>query len=138
MSEKSLFFKLSTLNAWCTEAGLSLEQYHVDAKSNEISTAIPELVKLPELSGSLVTIDAMGYQKKITTAIFKKNTDYLIALKGHQKKLYGELTQAFEQHWQDQPKDALGQAFSEQKGFSHGRVEHRRCWVINDVATDSQ
>ncbi|MCK5894752.1 MAG: transposase [Endozoicomonadaceae bacterium] len=46
------------VNGWCTEAGLSLGQYKVDAKSNEI-TAIPELVKLLELSDSLVTIDAM-------------------------------------------------------------------------------
>ena len=55
------------LNAWCTEAGLSLGQYKVDAKSSEI-TAIPELLKLLEISGCLVTIvvtiDAMGCQKK--------------------------------------------------------------------------
>ena len=118
------------------EAGLSLGQQKVDAKSNEI-TAIPELVKLLELSVSLVTIDAMGYQKKITTAIFKKNADYLSAVKGNQKKLYGELIRAFEQYWQDQPKDASGKAFSEQKGSSHGRVEHRRCWVINNITADS-
>ena len=63
------------VNAWCTEAGLSLGQYKVDAKSNEI-TAIPALLKLLELAGCLVTIDAMGCQKKIATTILKKDADY--------------------------------------------------------------
>jgi len=124
------------VNAWCTEAGLSLGQYKVEAKSNEI-TAIPELLKLLEVSGSLITIDAMGCQKKIATAILKKEADYLLAVKGNQKKLYGELVRAFEQHWQDHPKDAPGQAFAEQESKEHGRVEHRRCWVMNDITEDS-
>ena len=67
----------------------------VDAKSNEI-TAIPELLKLFELSGSLVTIDVMGCQKKIVAAILKKDADYLLAVKGNQKKLYGEVTRTFD------------------------------------------
>lgn len=124
------------VNAWCTEAGLSLGQYKVDAKSNEI-TAIPELLKLLELAGSLVTIDAMGCQKKIATAILKKEADYLLAVKGNQKKLYGELTRTFEQLWQDNPEDAPSSEFAEQEGKSHGRREHRRCWVINDIAEGS-
>ena len=82
------------VNAWCTDAGLSLGQYKVDNKSNEI-TAIPELLKLLEISGSLVTIDAMGCQKKIAEAILKKEADYLLAVKRIQKKLYGELTRLF-------------------------------------------
>lgn len=124
------------LNAWCTEAGLSLGQYKVDAKSNEI-TAIPELLKLLELSGCLVTIDAMGCQKKIATAILKKDADYLLAVKGNQKKLYGEITRTFDQYWQDNPTDSPDHYFSEQEGKAHGRVEHRRCWVINEIADDS-
>ncbi|WP_263080561.1 ISAs1 family transposase [Endozoicomonas sp. Mp262] len=124
------------LNAWCTEAGLSLGQYKVDEKSNEI-TAIPELLKLLELSGSLVTIDAMGCQKKIATAILKKEADYLLAVKGNQRKLYGEVTRLFDQYWQDNLEDAPDHYFAEQEGKEHGRMEHRRCWVINDVTEDS-
>ena len=124
------------VNAWCTEAGLSLGQYKVDARSNEI-TAIPELLKLLEISGSLVTIDAMGCQKKIAAAILKKDADYLLAVKGNQKKLYGELARTFDQYWQDNPEDAPCQEFAEQEGKSHGRIEHRRCWVINDIAEGS-
>ena len=124
------------LNAWCTEAGLSLGQYKVDAKSNEI-TAIPELLKLLEFSGCLVTIDAMGCQKKIATAIMKKEADYLLAVKGNQKKLYGEVTRNFDQYWQNNLEDAPDQYFAQQEGKEHGRVEHRRCWVSNDIAEDS-
>ena len=124
------------LNAWCTEAGLSLGQYKVDAKSNEI-TAIPELLKLLEISGCLVTIDAMGCQKKIATAIMKKEADYLLAVKGYQKKLYGEVTRTFDQYWQNNPVDAPDQYFAEQEDKDHGRVEHRRCWVSNDISEDS-
>lgn len=124
------------VNAWCTEAGLSLGQYKVDAKSNEI-TAIPELLKLLELSGSLVTIDAMGCQKKIATAILKKEADYLLAVKGNQKKLYGELTRSFDQYWQENPKDTPTLGFAELEGKDHGRVEHRRCWVINNITEGS-
>ena len=108
----------------------------VDAKSNEI-TAIPELLELLELAGSLVTIDAMGCQKKIASAILKKEADYLLAVKSDQKKLYGELTRTFEQLWQDNPEDAPDPEFAEQEGKSHGRREHRRCWVINDIAEGS-
>ena len=107
------------LNAWCTEAGLSLGQYKVDAKSNEI-TAIPELLKLLELSGCLVTIDAMGCQKKIATAILKKGADYLLAVKGNQKTLYGEITRTFDQHWQNNLKTRQINTFQSRKAKSMG------------------
>lgn len=55
-------------------------------KSNEI-TAIPELLKLLNISGCIVTIDAMGCQKKIVTEILNGNGDYLLAVKGNQKRL---------------------------------------------------
>ena len=120
------------VNTWCTDAGLSLGQYKVDNKSNEI-TAIPELLKLLEISVSLVTIDAMGCQKKIAEAILKKEADYLLAVKGNQKKLYGELTRLFDQHWQENVADTPSTSFSEQGDKKHGRKEHRRCWVIQNT-----
>lgn len=120
------------VNAWCTEAGLSLGQYKVDTKSNEI-TAIPELLKLLEISGSLVSIDAMGCQKKIAESILEKEADYLLAVKGNQKKLYGEVTRLFDQYWQENPTDTPSVAFTETDKYAHGRSEHRRCWVIQDT-----
>ena len=100
------------VNAWCTEAGLYLGQYKVDAKSNE-TTAIPELLRLLELAGSQVNIEAMDCQKKIGTAILKKDADYLLAVKCNQKKLYGELTRTFEQLWQDNPEDTPCRDFAD-------------------------
>lgn len=79
----------------------------------------------------------MGCQKKIATAILKKEADFLLAVKGNQKKLYGEITRTFDQYWQDNLHDAPDHYFAEQEGKAHGRKEHRRCWVINDISSRS-
>ena len=63
-----------------------LGQVKTAEKSNEI-TAIPELLNLLNINGCLVTIDAMGCQKKIATKILSKNADYILAVKGNQGRL---------------------------------------------------
>ncbi len=68
------------ISAWATNKGLVLGQKKVDSKSNEI-TAIPELLQVLSLQGCIVTIDAIGCQKKITTQIIDQSGDYVIALK---------------------------------------------------------
>ncbi len=68
------------VSAWATENRLVLGQLKVDKKSNEI-TAIPELIKLVELAGCIVTIDAMGCQRKIVKLITEQSADYIITLK---------------------------------------------------------
>jgi len=70
------------VSAWATANGISLGQTVVDAKSNEIS-AIPKLLEILELEGSLVTIDAMGCQTQIAQKIIDKEADYCIAVKGN-------------------------------------------------------
>lgn len=121
------------VNAWATESGLALGQLKVDAKSNEIM-AVPELLETLAIEGCLVTADAMSCQKRIATKIQKKGADYLLAVKKNQRNLYGEIEQRIEQYWsstpQDQPSDS---AFAEQKNDTHGRHEHRRCWVMHDM-----
>lgn len=67
------------VNAWVTENRLLLGQVKVDKKSNEI-TAIPELIKVMELSFCIVTIDAMGCQKEIFKLILEQDADYIIPL----------------------------------------------------------
>ena len=62
----------------------------------------------------------------------------MLAVKGNQKKLYGEITRTFDQHWQDNPEDTPDQHFSEQEDKKHGRVEHRRCWVSHDIKEGSK
>ncbi|BAY92702.1 transposase ISAs1 family protein [Microchaete diplosiphon NIES-3275] len=71
-----------------------LGQVKVDEKSNEI-TAIPELLKILELSGCIVTIDAIGCQKEIIKLITQQNADYVITLKKNQGNLYDEVEKLF-------------------------------------------
>src|SRR5271165_7100345 len=77
---------LHLVSAWATEQHLVLDQVAVDTKSNEI-TAIPKLLELLDVSGAIVTIDAMGCQKEIAAKIVEKGGDYVLALKGNQENL---------------------------------------------------
>ena len=81
---------LHLVSAWSVENGLTLGQRAVDGKSNEI-TAIPALLQLLDVSGALVTIDAMGCQKDIAAAIRAVKADYLLAVKENQPHLYEDI-----------------------------------------------
>jgi hypothetical protein len=78
---------LHSVSVWASEFGLSLGQVACDEKSNEI-TAIPELLRLVDIQGAIVTIDAMGTQKAIAEQIIEQKADYVLALKGNQEKLH--------------------------------------------------
>jgi predicted transposase YbfD/YdcC/predicted DNA-binding protein (UPF0251 family) len=82
------------VSAWATANCLSLGQVAVDQKSNEI-TAIPQLLKMLELSGCLVTIDAMGCQTEIAQGIIDAGADYVLAVKKNQKHLYDDVSWFF-------------------------------------------
>jgi predicted transposase YbfD/YdcC len=86
---------IQIVSAWATTNKLVLGQIKVDSKSNEI-TAIPELLKILELSGCLVTIDAIGCQKEIVRLITQQNADYVITLKKNQGNLYDEVEKLFQ------------------------------------------
>jgi len=92
------------VSAWATENKLSLGQVVVGEKTNEI-TAIPELLQLLEISGALVTIDAMGCQKAIADQVRERQADYALAVKENQPTLYeeveGAIAKALEQDAQD-------------------------------------
>lgn len=121
---------IHTVNAWSTEAGVCLGQLKTDEKSNEI-TAVPDLLKKLVITSCLVTADAMSCQKKIAKQILSQEADYLLAVKQNQPTLYNTIDQQFMAYWtahpEDQPNTTL---FSEQSDYSHGRGEHRRCWVL--------
>lgn len=121
------------VNAWASEAGISLGHYKVNAKSNEI-TAVPELLDMLAIQGCLVTLDAMGCQKRIATTIRKKEADYLLAVKSNQRTLHKEVSEHFDCYWQTNPDDAPGDDFCAQQTNKHGRLELRRCWVMHDMA----
>ena len=117
------------VSAWATANGLVLGQRQVNDKSNEI-TAIPELLEKLELSGCLVTIDAMGCQTKIAETIVAKGADYLLALKANHGLLYDDIVFLFDDLAQSGfsvfPHDS---AKSVDKG--HGRIEIRKVWSID-------
>jgi predicted transposase YbfD/YdcC len=83
------------VSAWATENKLSLGQVVVDEKSNEI-TAIPELLGLLDVSGAVVTIDAMGCQKEIADLIREGEGDYVLAVKQNQPTLYEQVEEAID------------------------------------------
>ncbi len=77
---------LHSVRVWDSEYGLSLGQVACDEKSNEI-TAIPEILRLVDIEGAIITIDAMGTQKAIAAQILAGKADYVLALKGNQEAL---------------------------------------------------
>ena len=120
------------VSAWSSSNALVLGQYKTEAKSNEI-TAIPLLLEMLSLEDSLVTIDAMGCQKAIAERILAKGADYLLAVKENQPSLY----EAIDRLFFDDDEAAFAARFSdyaESSNKGHGRDEHRRCWVCQDLS----
>lgn len=110
------------VEAWCSELNLCLGQVKTDSKSNEI-TAIPDLLAMLELSGSIVSIDAMGCQKTIASKIIEKEADYILALKRNHGNLHNEVVELFDNE------EFVKSSVQENKG--HGRFETRICRVIS-------
>ena len=112
---------LHSVSAWASEFGLSLGQVACAEKSNEI-TAIPELLRLVDIKGAIITIDAMGAQKAIAAEIIDGEADYVLALKGNQEALH----QAVIEHIDAELEGDLAEArepVTNEKG--HGREEMR-------------
>src|SRR3954452_10854091 len=85
---------LHVVSAWAGQAGLTLGQVAVEAKSNEI-TAMPQLLQLLDLRQKVVTTDAMGCQKEIAQTIVAQEGDYILAAKDNQRNLFAEMQAAF-------------------------------------------
>ena len=120
------------VSAWASENHLVLGQRKVDSKSNEI-TAIPALLELLEISGCIVTIDAMGCQKHIARQITDQDADYILALKDNQPHVHEDVRSVFD--WADNL--GFGEIVHDtyrQVTKGHGRLEIRECWTISDPA----
>ena len=122
---KRLGFKTAThiVSAWADKNELVLGQMKVDEKSNEI-TVIPRLLENLLLKGCIVTIDAMGCQKKIARKIISKQADYILAVKENQKELFEDV--------QDSVRVLNPSDESEDIDYGHGRIETRKCYVLTD------
>ena len=121
---------LHLVSAWATENRMVLAQVAVDEKSNEI-TAIPELLKLLDLEGCLVTIDAMGTQRAIAAQIIEQQADYALALKENQGNLYEDVKDTFTLAQKDDFRRVEHQ-FHKTIEKGHGRLEIRQHWLIDD------
>jgi predicted transposase YbfD/YdcC len=124
---------LHSVSVWASEFGLSLGQVACAEKSNEI-TAIPELLRLVDIKGTIITIDAMGTQKAIAAQIREGQADYVLALKGNQESLHQEVIDYIDKHCENDFADVQARRHITQEE-SHGRKEIRS-YIQMPVPTD--
>jgi predicted transposase YbfD/YdcC len=125
---------LHLISAWASKSGVTLGQQKVEGKSNEI-TALPTLLKLLDVTGCIVTMDAMGCQKELAGQIVEQGGDYVLGLKGNQGHLHEEVKYFFDEaqrrQFHDVPHD-----YHATVEKAHGRIEMRRCWLVTEVAME--
>jgi predicted transposase YbfD/YdcC len=118
------------VSAWASENRLVLGQKKVDEKSNEI-TAVPELLAQLDISGCVVTLDALNTQTAIAKQIVGANADYILAVKKNQGTLYEDLEMLFdgfeENHYQ-----SVSYQTAKRTNDGHDRQEYRQVWVVTD------
>lgn len=114
---------LHSVSVWASEYGLSLGQMATEEKSNEI-TAIPGLLKLVDIRGAIITIDAMGCQTEIAAQIVEGQADYVLALKGNQETLHNAVTEYVNEQM-DSDFSNCGARRHITKETGHGREEIR-------------
>jgi predicted transposase YbfD/YdcC len=114
------------VSAWASDIRLVLGQLKTHDKSNEI-TAIPELIKTLSLQGAVVTIDAMGCQKKITRTIMDEKADYVIQVKDNQQTLHEDISLYFKDP------DKTQSDFFQTVDGEHGRIETRSYTTTSDI-----
>jgi predicted transposase YbfD/YdcC len=114
---------LHAVSVWASELGLSLGQVACAEKSNEI-TAIPEVLQLVDIQGTIITIDAMGTQKVIAAQIIDGDADYVLALKGNQETLHQQVIDYVDEQAKSDFADVQARRhITQDKG--HGREEIR-------------
>lgn len=127
---------LHLVSVWAHANRLVLAQQAVDAKSNEI-TAIEALLERLDLTGCVVTVDALNTQKRLAQRIVEKKGDYVMALKQNHALLHDEVSDYFA--WLSQSPQRLEQAgcdLAAHKEWGHGRREVRRCYCLEATFED--
>ena len=118
------------VSAWASQNHLVLGQVKVAEKSNEI-TAIPELLRVLDLRGCIVTVDAIGCQKEVAEIVTERAGAYVLAVKGNQRDLYRDVVSLFEEA------ESVGYRLVQHDHYrqtikGHGRMERRECWTIQE------
>jgi predicted transposase YbfD/YdcC len=117
---------LQLVSAWASENQVLLGQVKVDEHSNEI-TALPRLLELLDVTGCIVTIDAIGCQKDIVAQIIAQEADYILAVKDNQERLHQALIELFDYAAANDFQDC---DYHKTVDKGHGRIEIRQCWTI--------
>ena len=120
------------ISAWVCKNSIVLGQVKTSEKSNEI-TAIPELLKLLDLKGNIVTIDAMGCQKKIAKQIIEQEGNYVFNLKGNQSSLHDDVRLFIESYIDEKKLQEYQFDYYECIDSDHGRIESRRYWITDEL-----
>jgi predicted transposase YbfD/YdcC len=118
---------LHLVSAWSSESRLVLAQTKVMSKSNEI-TAIPTLLDIIDIEGSIITIDAMGTQKKIADKIHQANGDYILSLKANHPTLFQDVKTHFDSL---QIANTLPLPIEHTTEAGHHRIEIRKYWAFS-------
>ena len=111
------------VSAWASETNMVLGQVKTSEKSNEI-TAIPELIDLLDITGDVITIDAIGTQKEIAKKIIENEADYILAAKNNQPQLMENIKDEF--------RFSKNSKTIKNEDIGHGRIETRQCSVVTD------
>jgi predicted transposase YbfD/YdcC len=114
---------LHSVSVWASDFSLSLGQVACAEKSNEIA-AIPELLRMVDIKGAIITIDAMGTQKAIAAQIIEREADYVLALKGNQETLHEAVIEHILDQWEDDFARVKARRHQTQE-TGHGRDETR-------------
>lgn len=122
---------LDIVSAWATANQLVLGQVKVDDKSNEIP-AIPRLLELLDITGCLVTIDAIGTQTEIAKVVVDRGGDYLLPVKENQGQLFEDLERLFDIEKQE-GFASPGYSYARKVDGNHGRLEIRECWATSSA-----
>lgn len=117
------------ISAWATANHIVLGQRKVGNRSSEI-TAIPKLLKLLDINGCIITIDAIGTQTKIAKQIIQQGGDYLLPVKENQPNLLADITLFFDLAEKD-GFAKVGHTYQRTVDNNHGRMEIRECWAID-------
>ena len=123
---------LHIVSAWASEEGIALGQIATEEKSNEI-TAIPLLLERIELTGSLITIDAMGCQKEIARDIVVGGGDFVISVKDNQPTLRETIEAYFGEHL-ERDLEGLRYRSHETSEAAHGRIDERSYFLTRAPA----
>lgn len=125
---------IQMVSAWASKARLVLGQVKVNEKSNEIP-AVPDLLKLLEIKGCIVTTDAMSCQKATAAQIISQEANYILAVKDNQRTLSEAIKMRFA-YVDEHPFEREDYAVVSHNDLGHGRIENRRCDVISLAEND--